>query len=201
MSTDRETNPKTAGKANQPFRIDIEAIRERAREHMSQGAVTDSYRADRTSVVSVLNEALATEIVCVLRYKNHYFMARGIHAHGVAQEFLEHAGEEQGHADTIAERITQLGGIPNMNPVGLATRSHSEYREGMDLEGMLKEDLVAERIAIETYSEIIRWLGDDDPTTRRLMEDILKVEEKHADDLANLLSGIGTNGFSKSRKL
>ena len=188
------------GKPSQPFRIDVEKIRKRAREHMNEGAVTESYRADRNAVISVLNEALATEIVCVLRYKNHYYMARGIHAGSVAQEFLEHAGEEQGHADVIAERITQLGGIPNMNPADLATRSHSEYREGTDLETMMKEDLVAERIAIETYSEIIRWLGEDDPTTRRMMEDILKVEEQHADDLANLLAEIGAHASPNAEK-
>jgi bacterioferritin len=174
---------------SQAFRLDLEAIRSRAREHIKSGAVTDSYQADRSRVISVLNEALATEIVCVLRYRNHYFMARGIHAQSVVQEFLAHATEEQGHADAIALRITQLGGVPNLDPAGLASRSHSEYREGYDLESMIREDLVAERIAIETYSAIIRWLGNDDPTTRRLMEDILKVEEEHADDLANLLSG------------
>ena len=185
--------------AHPPFHIDLEDIRRRARDHMGAGAVTDAYAADRTAVIAVLNEALATEIVCVLRYKNHYFMARGIHAQSIAQEFLEHANEEQGHADAIAARITQLGGVPNFNPIGLATRSHSEYREGMNLEGMMEEDLVAERIAIETYSEIIRWLSNDDPTTRRLIEEILRVEEKHADDLANLLAGIvGSSAASLS---
>jgi bacterioferritin len=138
----------------------------------------------------VLNEVLATELVCVLRYKNHYFMASGIHAQPVAEEFLQHANDEQGHADSVAKRITQLGGVPNFNPEGLATRSHAEYREGTSLEQMIREDLFAERVAIETYSEIIRWLGTDDPTTRRLMEDILKVEEDHADDLRNLLASL-----------
>jgi bacterioferritin len=176
------------------FRLDLDAIRTRARAHIEAGAVTDSYNADRSRVLAVLNEALATEIVCALRYRNHYFMARGIHAQSVVQEFLEHANEEQGHADSIASRITQLGGIPNLDPTGLASRSHSEYREGHDLESMIREDLVAERIAIETYSAIIRWLGDDDPTTRRLMEDILKVEEEHADDLSNLLTGFKVPG-------
>jgi bacterioferritin len=195
MADERKTDPNgnldgDAERPSHPFQIDLQAIRERAREHMSSGAVTGAYAADRIAVISVLNEALATEIVCVLRYKNHYFMARGIHAQSIAQEFLEHAGQEQDHADAIAARITQLGGVPNLNPADLATRSHSEYREGGDIEEMMQEDLVAERIAIETYSEIIRWLGNDDPTTRRMMEDILKVEEKHADDLANLLAGI-----------
>ena len=127
----------------------------------------------------------------MLRYKRHYFMAMGIHAQPVAQEFLQHANEEQMHADWVAQRITQLGGVPNFNPEGLATRSHAEYREGETLQEMIKEDLVAERIAIETYSEIIRWLGTDDPTTRRIIEDILKMEEEHADDLANLLATLG----------
>jgi bacterioferritin len=138
-------------------------------------------------VVRILNDALATEIVCVLRYKRHYFMAQGIHATAVAQEFLEHANEEQGHADRIAERITQIGGAPNFSPEGLLTRSHSEYVEGNTLVDMIREDLVAERIAIESYSEIVRFLGDRDITTRRMMEEILANEEEHADDLQNLL--------------
>lgn len=158
---------------------------------MSEGAVTGAYLADRDQVISVLNEVLATEIVCVLRYKNHYFMASGIHAQPVAAEFLQHANEEQTHADWVAQRITQLGGVPNFNPEGLSTRSHASYEEGDTLEKMIEEDLVAERIAIETYSEIIRWLGNDDPTTRRIIEDILKMEEEHADDLANLLATLG----------
>jgi bacterioferritin len=174
----------------EPFLLDIKKIRANAREQMGAGAVTAAYRADRERVISVLNEALATEIVCVLRYKNHYFMAAGIHAQAVAQEFLEHATEEQGHADSIAARINQLGGVPNFNPEGLVTRSHSEYQQGTTIEAMIRENLVAERIAIETYSAIVRWIGDDDPTSRRLMEDILKMEEEHADDLANLLKGI-----------
>ena len=128
------------------------------------------------------------EIVCVLRYKNHYFMASGINAGPVAAEFLQHANEESTHADWVAQRITQLGGVPNFNPEGLATRAHASYVEGATLEVMIQEDLVAERIAIETYSEIVRWLGNDDPTTRRIIEDILKMEEEHADDLANLLA-------------
>ena len=177
-------------RAAQPFVADVEAIRQRARQKMMDGAVTDAYHADRDSVIQVLNEALATEIVCVLRYKNHYFMAAGIHAQSVAQEFLEHANEEQAHADSIAARINQLGGVPNFNPEGLITRSHSEYQQGTTIEAMIRENLVAERIAIETYSAIVRWIGDDDPTSRRLMEDILKMEEEHAEDLANLLKGM-----------
>jgi bacterioferritin len=169
------------------FRTDLEAIRQRARQKMHDGAVTGAYLADRDQVIKVLNEVLATELVCVLRYKNHYFMASGINAEPVAQEFLQHANEEQGHADLVAQRITQLGGVPNFNPEGLATRSHAEYKEGDTLVSMIEEDLVAERIAIETYSEIVRWLGNDDPTTRKLVEDLLKVEEEHADDLVNLL--------------
>ncbi len=169
------------------FKSDLQAIRKRAREKMMDGPVTEAYRADREQVISVLNEVLATEIVCTLRYKNHYFMAQGIHAQAAAAEFLEHATQEQEHVDQVAHRITQLGGNPNFNPDGLATRSHAEYEEGESLEDMIKEDLVAERIAIETYSEIIRWLKDDDPTTRRMIEGILEVEEEHADDLVNLL--------------
>jgi bacterioferritin len=169
------------------FKADIEEIRRRALEKMDQGAVTASYKADREQVISVLNEVLATETVCTLRYRNHYFMASGIHSSGVEAEFLEHAQQEQEHADRVAKRITELGGRPNLNPEGLATRSHAQYGEGQTLEEMIKEDLVAERIAIATYSEIVRWLGTDDPTTRRLIEEILAVEEEHADDMAKLL--------------
>lgn len=173
--------------ASEPFMADLETIRRRARQRMEDGAVTGAYLADRERVIGVLNEVLATELVCILRYKNHYFMASGINAQPVAAEFLQHANEEQQHADWVAQRITQLGGTPNFDPEGLATRSHAQYVEGATLERMIREDLVAERVAIETYSEITRWLGTDDPTTRRLMEDILKMEEEHADDLANLL--------------
>jgi bacterioferritin len=169
------------------FKTDLEQIRKRARERMLDGAVTGAYLADRERVCEVLNEVLATEIVCVLRYKSHYYMASGIHASSVAAEFLEHANEEQAHADAVAKRITELGGTPNLDPAGLATRSHAEYRQGKNLEEMITEDLVAERVAIETYSEIVRWLGDDDVTTRRLMEELLQKEEEHADDLSNLL--------------
>jgi len=177
--------------ADKPFLTDIKTLRERARRHLEKGAVTEGYSADRETVIKLLNEALATEIVCVLRYKRHYFMASGIHAEGVAAEFLEHANDEQGHADQIAARIVQLGGEPNFNPDGLLTRSHAEYVEGETLVDMIKEDLVAERIAIDSYRDMINYFGNDDPTTRRLMESILAVEEEHADDLVNLLSELG----------
>jgi bacterioferritin len=170
-----------------PFLTDIKTLRERARKHMEKGAVTEGYRADRETVIKVLNEALATEIVCVLRYRRHYFMASGIHAEAVAAEFLQHSNDEQGHADEIADRIVQLGGEPNLNPEGLLTRSHAEYVEGTTLRDMITEDLVAERIAIDSYREIVQYLGTDDPTTRRMMEGILAVEEEHADDMMNLL--------------
>jgi bacterioferritin len=173
------------------FKADIEEIRRRALEKMDEGAVTAFYRADREKVIEVLNEVLATETVCVLRYKSHYFMANGIHANGVEAEFLEHANDEQQHADLVAKRITELGGTPNLNPEGLATRSHAQYGTGVKLEDMIREDLVAERIAVATYSEIIRWLGNDDPTTRRMMETLLATEEEHADDMAKLLSRVG----------
>jgi bacterioferritin len=172
------------------FVADVKRLRERARRHMTDGAVTEGYKADRKRVIAVLNEVLATELVCVLRYKRHYFTARGVNAEGVKAEFDQHAGEEQQHADWIAERIAQLGGEPDFNPEGLAQRSHSEYVAGSDLTSMIREDLVAERIAIASYSEIVRWLADDDPTTRKLIEDILKVEEEHADDMANLLDKV-----------
>jgi bacterioferritin len=173
-----------------PFLTDIKTLRERARRHMDQGAVTEGYRADRETVIKVLNEALATEIVCVLRYRRHYFMASGINAEAVAGEFLQHSNDEQGHADQIAERIVQLRGEPNWNPEGLLTRSHSEYVEGATLIDMIKENLVAERIAIDSYREIVQYLGNEDPTTRRMMEGILAVEEEHADDMMNLLEKV-----------
>lgn len=174
----------------QPFLSDVKTIRARARRHVERGAVTDGYRADRDTVVRLLNEALATEIVCVLRYKRHFFMAKGIHAEPVAAEFLQHANEEQGHADEIAARIVQLGGEPNFSPEGLLTRSHAEYVEGSGLGDMIREDLVAERVAIDSYREMIGYLGDNDPTTRRMLEGILAVEEEHADDLSNMLEKI-----------
>jgi bacterioferritin len=170
---------------------DVKERRRRARQHMERGAVTEGYRGDLETVLRMLNEALATEIVCVLRYKRHYYMATGIHAGGVTDEFLEHATEEQGHADKIAERITQLGGKPDLNPESLTSRSHSEYVEGEGLLEMIREDLVAERIAIESYTEMIRYLGDNDPTTRRMLEEILANEEDHADDLRTLIERLG----------
>ncbi len=177
--------------ADKPFLTDIKTLRERARKHIENGAVTEGYTADRETVVKLLNEALATEIVCVLRYKRHYFMASGIHAEGVAAEFLEHANDEQGHADQIAQRIVQLKGEPNFNPEGLLMRSHAEYVEGATLTEMIQEDLVAERIAIDSYREMITYFGSDDPTSRRMLEGILAVEEEHADDLVNLLDQMG----------
>ncbi len=186
-----ESNPSSKpGKDKNSFLTDISEIRRRARQHIESGAVTDGYKGDRKVVLRVLNEALATEIVCVLRYKRHHYMAKGIHSQAVAEEFLEHAGEEQEHADLIAERITQLDGEPNFNPEGLLTRSHSEYVEGESLIDMIKEDLVAERIAVESYSEIIRYLSDNDPTSRRLMESILAKEEEHAEEMKTLLETI-----------
>jgi bacterioferritin len=169
------------------FVADLKTIKERARRHMEQGAVTENYRADREAVLKVLNDVLATEIVCVLRYKRHYFMAVGLNSEGAKSEFQQHASEEQQHADWIATRITQLNGAPDFNPEGLSSRAHSEYAEGTDLISMIREDLFAERIAIESYSEIVRWIGGDDPTSRKIIEDILKIEEEHAEDLKSLL--------------
>ncbi len=170
---------------------DVQTLRAKARVHIEQGPVTDGYGADRTRVIAVLNEALATELVCVLRYKRHYFMAEGINAAPVAAEFLQHAIEEQGHADQIAARIVQLQGEPDFDPATLVARSHAEYVAGADLVDMITEDLVAERVAIASYSEIARWLGDTDITTRRLIESILAVEEEHADDLLTFLKQMG----------
>ena len=178
--------------ADRPFVTDIQTLRARARQHIEQGAVTAGYRGDRATVIRLLNEALATEIVCVLRYKRHYFMASGINAQSVAQEFLQHATEEQVHADQLAQRIVQLGGAPNFSPEGLLTRSHSEYIEGTSLVEMITEDLVAERIAIDSYREMIQYFGNDDPTSRRLMEGILAMEEEHVDDLVSLLEELGS---------
>ena len=173
---------------------DINTIRKRARKNPERGAVTPGYSGDRQKIIELLNSALATELVCVLRYKRHYFTASGINAKSIAAEFLEHANEEQGHADLIAKRIVQLGGEPNLSPKGLAERSHSEYVEGKDLVQMLEEDLVAERIAIDSYREIVQYIGGDDPTTRRLMESILANEEEHAEDLSSLLEELGKKG-------
>ena len=172
------------------FLSDIQTLRQRARANIEQGPITSAYGADRARVIEVLNEALATELVCVLRYKRHYYTATGLNAAPVAAEFLQHATEEQAHADQIALRITQLQGEPNFDPDGLASRSHSEYDESLNLLDMVREDLIAERVAIESYSEIIGWLGKDDPTTRRMLEDILAVEEEHANDLLSILEHI-----------
>lgn len=185
--------------SDKPFLTDIQELRRRARQHIEEGAVTDQYRGNRETVIKILNEALATEIVCVLRYKRHYFMAQGIHADPIAQEFLQHANEEQGHADELASRIVQLGGSPNFSPEGLLARSHSEYVEGQNLVDMIKEDLVAERVAIDSYTEMIRYIGDDDITTRRMLEGILAVEEEHADDLASFLADIEKDWRQRDR--
>jgi bacterioferritin len=174
------------------FFTDIQTLRDRARSHIELGPITESYGADRERVIEVLNQALATELVCILRYKRHYFTATGLNAAPVAAEFLQHATEEQDHADQIALRITQLQGTPDFDPEGLATRSHAEYDDSADLLDMVREDLIAERIAIESYGEMVRWLGDKDPTTRRMLEGILAVEEEHADDLLNILADMST---------
>ena len=179
---------------SKPFLSDIKTIRRRAREHMQQGAITDSYTLDRETVLKLLNEALATEIVCVLRYKAHYYLASGINAKSVAAEFLEHAGEEQGHADQIAERITQLDGTPNFEPDGLSSRSHAEFVVPDDLAAMIEENLVAERIAIDSYREIINYVGDQDTTTKRMLEGILAMEEEHAEDMKTLMEDFGKKG-------
>ena len=171
----------------QPFVSDMKEIQRRAREHVEKGAVTPAYRGDLGTAIKLLNEALATEIVCTLRYRRHHFMATGIHYQAIADEFMEHAVEEQRHADLIADRIRQLGGAPDFNPQGLLSRSHAQYAEGTSLLDMIKEDLIAERIAIESYLEMIRFFGDSDPTSRRVMEEILAKEEEHADDLSTLL--------------
>jgi bacterioferritin len=176
----------------------IQEIRDRARQHITDGAVTPDYGLDREKAIAILNEALATELVCVLRYKFHYFMASGIHSQSVKEEFLEHAKEEQEHADQIAERIKQLGGKPELNPAVFAGNSHSEYREGHSLTEMLKEDLIAERIAIESYREMARFFGEKDPTTRRMLEEILAKEEEHADELTDLLYAQTDNGELRS---
>ncbi|HEY9461234.1 MAG TPA: ferritin-like domain-containing protein [Paralcaligenes sp.] len=182
MANQRKEQP-----AHEGFVMDVKAIRARARENLDRGAVTEGYTADRSTVLKLLNDALATELVCVLRYKRHQYMASGIHAEPVAAEFAAHAAEEQGHADMIAARIIELGGAPDFAPDSLSGRSHSEYVEGANLKDMIKENLVAERIAVDSYREIIVYLGDRDPTTRRMMEEILAVEEEHAQDMADLL--------------
>jgi bacterioferritin len=186
--------------SDKPFLTDVTELRRRARKHIEDGAVTDGYRGNRETVIKLLNEALATEIVCVLRYKRHYFMAQGIHADPIAAEFLQHANEEQGHADELAGRIVQLGGSPNFSPEGILSRSHSEYVEGTTLVEMIREDLVAERVAIDSYTEMIRYVGDDDITTRRILEGILAVEEEHADDLASFLADLDKDFKTRDRK-
>lgn len=174
-------------KVDKPFLTDVVTLRKRARQHIAEGAVTKSYAGDPVTSCKILNDALATEIVCVLRYKRHYFMAKGIHAGPVKDEFLEHAGDEQRHADLISERIVQLGGAPNLAPEGLHSRSHTEYVEGTTLVEMIKEDLVAERIAIDSYREMASYFAKFDTTTRKMIEGIQADEEDHADDLADLL--------------
>jgi bacterioferritin len=169
---------------------DTRTLRLQARQHIEEGAVTAGYAADRSEVLRLLNAALATEIVCVLRYRRHYFMARGIHAKGIAEEFLAHSNEELAHADRIAERIVQLGGEPDLSPDTLSLRSHAEYVAAGSLIEMIKEDLIAERIAIDSYRELIQYLGHDDPTTSQMLKSILAVEEEHADELADLLEGL-----------
>ena len=170
---------------------DVKTLRARARQGIEDGAMTAGYRAKAASVITLLNEALATEIVCVLRYKRHYFMATGISSLSVKGEFLQHATEEQVHADQLAERIVQLGGEPSLSPEGLLSRSHSEYVEGVSLVEMITEDLIAERIAIDSYREMVAYVGTDDPTTRKVLEGILAQEEEHAEDLASLLKELG----------
>ncbi|HVO90383.1 MAG TPA: ferritin-like domain-containing protein [Casimicrobiaceae bacterium] len=200
MAVQRSSNVQqgSARGTPMPFLTDVETLRQRARQHIEQGAVTPSYGADRDTVVKVLNEVLATEIVCTLRYRRHYYMAQGIASESVKTEFLEHANEEQQHADMVAERIVQLGGEPDFNPEGLATRSHAQYVEGTNLVEMIKEDLVAERIAIDSYREIAQWLTGKDPTTRRIIEEILAKEEEHAEDLNSLLAGMAGAGNGES---
>ena len=183
------------------FLTDIKTIRERARREINQGAVTPDYKLDKDHVCKILNEALATEIVCTLRYKFHYFMASGIHKEGAAAEFLEHAKQEEEHADMIAERIKQLGGKPEMNPAVVAGRAHAEYVEGESLVDMIKENLVAERIAIQTYREMVNYFGDKDPTSRVMMEAILAQEEEHADDMADLLFAVKPDDIETEKNL
>jgi len=184
---------------DKPFLTDVTELRRRARKHIEEGAVTEGYRGDRETIIKLLNEALATEIVCVLRYRRHYFMAQGIHSDPIATEFLTHANEEQGHADQIAGRIVQLGGSPNFSPEGILSRSHSEYVEGQNLVDMIKEDLIAERVAIDSYTDMIRYIGDNDITTRRMLETILAVEEEHADDLVSFLADIDKDWKTRDR--
>jgi bacterioferritin len=179
--------PREPINPNQPFLSDVHELRARAREQMDKGPVTAAYGADLDRVIEVLNQSLATELVCVLRYRQHHFAATGLAAAPVADEFLKHADEEQRHADLLSQRIMQLGGVPDMNPHTLAGRAHSQYVTAHELRAMIEENLVAERIAIASYTEIVTWLGDDDPTTRRVFEEILATEEEHAEDMLSLL--------------
>ena len=197
MDTSKNVHRQNAGQPtnvslanNLKALTDTKALRLRARQHVEEGAVTTGYAADKEAVIQLLNEALATELVCVLRYKRHYFMAKGIHSESVKPEFLAHAKEEMAHADRIAKRITELGGEPNFSPDGLSERSHAEYIPGDTLVSMIKEDLIAERIAIESYREFVAYLANNDPTTQRMIKEILAVEEEHADDMASLLEGM-----------
>ncbi len=185
----KSARPAKTDSNDQPFLTDVKTLRARARQHIDDGAVTDGYLGDRKTVIKLLNEALATEIVCVLRYRYHHFVASGIHADAVAAEFMVHSNEEQEHADWLAKRIVQLNGEPNMDPAGLTSRSHSEYVKGSNLRDMIKENLVAERIAIDSYKEMIAYIGDKDTTTKRVLESILAVEEEHADELSDWLEG------------
>ncbi|HEX4998261.1 MAG TPA: ferritin-like domain-containing protein [Terriglobia bacterium] len=176
----------------EPILTDSKTLHDRARDHMEDGAVTPGYRADRRTVITMLNEALATELVCMLRYRRHHFMASGLNAQGVAQEFLQHAIEEQAHGDQIARRIVQIGGEPNFSPEGLLARSHSQYIEGTTLIAMIEENLIAERVAIDSYRNMIAYLGNNDSTTRRMVEEILAMEEEHAEDLASRVKELGS---------
>jgi len=189
----RDQSAKGDGESRSAALSSIAELRERARQSLDEGAVTPSYSADREQVLRLLNEALATELVCTLRYRHHYFIAQGLAAEAIKQEFLTHAQEEQQHADQLAERIVQLGGDPNFNPSGLAERSHAEYGSGQALADILRDDLIAERVAIESYREMITYVGKNDPTSRRLLESILAVEEEHAEEIASMLSNVGAN--------
>jgi bacterioferritin len=173
--------------ATSKFLTDVKTLRERARKNIENGPVTEGYKGNRDMILDLLNQALATELLCVLRYRQHHFTAQGMNSEEVAKEFLIHSNEEQGHADRLAARIAQLDGNPNMDPATITGRSHAEYKECDSLEDMIRENLVAERVAIDSYLEMIQYIGDSDPTTRRMLEDILAVEEEHADDLVNLL--------------
>lgn len=187
-TTEKSTSSQPAGKAAASF-TPRDKLRANARRKIEDGAVTDTYAGDRKTLIKLLNDALATEYVCVLRYYRHYFMASGMLADAVKAEFLEHAQQEQAHAHRIAERIVQLGGEPDLDPDTLTSRAHAEYKEGDNLRDMVKENLIAERIAIDSYRELILWVGDKDSTTRRMLEDILAQEEEHADEFADLLEG------------